>query len=1104
MKFKQYFDLNKNLEFEQNTLAFFEANAKLRFGLPSNTVLCFMFHFVTNRKGIPMKRRDSRSRYFLFTLCFLFVLPTLLTAVDGTDHENRRVNLNKQIQLAIEEESKLQAISAEIRSHLTPPKLVQAFVQEYRRTGQSVGFDKLRQKLENSKALKKSMNTGSITGNITVPGDAIQGGLEFFAFDGYGYFKAIGTTSYWEKIYRIDGLPEGEYYILAVSADQIYADELYDNVPAAVFTQESWRTARRVQVSAGGTTENIDFDLALSSMLLVNVYEADGETIADEYSGYFTLTRFDDPATIFSREYYTPGGPGRFNRIFVPMTGDFKLGFKVDEDDPVNWHTNSSKWVTADKITVQTLGDTSDTLSIIMQQPGAASEETAKLSGSVNGNGMITLIFAFSTDDLSLAGLGLSFFSSYNIEDLPPGEYYIYAEDYLGNIEGKECRLGTFYPDAPTPATAEKVTVAAGDWKWGYNITLRKGATIEGQILDETGTPLEKMMIVALDLNLPQATAYDLFTQFHFNIAQTDSSGFYRMAGLFPGEYIIRTLSEFSMGKVWGFPVTEEGPHKGKVVDVFYPDLPNIFEFMQAEKVAVSDTQTVTGINMTLETAKYIRGNLTEAVSGEPVNKVLMVTYLDDTQTPYFAVPKIVSTGEYQLGPFPKGRYRLQATADHENRDFYLPEYYTNAQTYEEATVLEIGESDLENIDFEFDAAGLIQGHVFLAPGYPAGDDTLSNFPVVCFSADDGSYARNAYVQFDGGFRITKLQPGNYKLMALPMASPYAATYYGGGDLFMDASSQVITLEAGQTFEADIELETGAGGISGSVNDQLTGKAVTNCLVLAYDNTGHVLGLAVTDDNDEMAETEATGQYQIQGLRPGNYKVSTFAFTDETGISTAVPPLFIDNENPDLLEMAFTFLEILLVTDMTIYSDAWYEQVHMRSGFQIPELVSYFMTYGIANEYDNARYPFYMPIPFYRNIPENVTPVTVAGTAVTDNINFHLKAAPIEGLILDVEMQQGVSGISEFKLLPNYPNPFNGSTVISFELPRQSKVDVHIYNIRGELVCTLLESENYNAGRHEIRWSGQNSAGIGSPTGMYFILFESENFKQVSKLTFIQ
>ena len=83
-----------------------------------------------------------------------------------------------------------------------------------------------------------------------------------------------------------------------------------------------------------------------------------------------------------------------------------------------------------------------------------------------------------------------------------------------------------------------------------------------------------------------------------------------------------------------------------------------------------------------------------------------------------------------------------------------------------------------------------------------------------------------------------------------------------------------------------------------------------------------------------------------------------------------------------------------------------------------------------------------------------------------------------------VEKIQPMQKVGSFQLKPNYPNPFNPTTTISYELERPSKVELAIYNIRGELVNSLVNSFQ-SAGSYALQWDGTASNGLAVPSGMY-------------------
>lgn len=66
----------------------------------------------------------------------------------------------------------------------------------------------------------------------------------------------------------------------------------------------------------------------------------------------------------------------------------------------------------------------------------------------------------------------------------------------------------------------------------------------------------------------------------------------------------------------------------------------------------------------------------------------------------------------------------------------------------------------------------------------------------------------------------------------------------------------------------------------------------------------------------------------------------------------------------------------------------------------------------------------------------------------------------------------------------NYPNPFNPSTVIRFNIPDAGRVTLKIYDVLGREVRALIDQE-MAAGRHDIKWEGNNNAGSGVASGIY-------------------
>ncbi len=72
----------------------------------------------------------------------------------------------------------------------------------------------------------------------------------------------------------------------------------------------------------------------------------------------------------------------------------------------------------------------------------------------------------------------------------------------------------------------------------------------------------------------------------------------------------------------------------------------------------------------------------------------------------------------------------------------------------------------------------------------------------------------------------------------------------------------------------------------------------------------------------------------------------------------------------------------------------------------------------------------------------------------------------------------------QFDLGPNYPNPFNPSTVIPYQLPTPMQVRLEVFNILGQRVATLVDGER-PAGFHTAHWDATDAAGRAVAAGVY-------------------
>ena len=85
----------------------------------------------------------------------------------------------------------------------------------------------------------------------------------------------------------------------------------------------------------------------------------------------------------------------------------------------------------------------------------------------------------------------------------------------------------------------------------------------------------------------------------------------------------------------------------------------------------------------------------------------------------------------------------------------------------------------------------------------------------------------------------------------------------------------------------------------------------------------------------------------------------------------------------------------------------------------------------------------------------------------------------------------------------NYPNPFNPITSIPFDIIKNDKVRLSIYNVKGEMVRTLLNS-HLDPGSYEMRWDGRSDRGVILSAGMYFVELKGTSFRETNKMIYLK
>ncbi len=532
------------------------------------------------------------------------------------------------------------------------------------------------------------------------------------------------------------------------------------------------------------------------------------------------------------------------------------------------------------------------------------------------------------------------------------------------------------------------------------------------------------------------------------------------------------------------------------VVDEYYEDIQNLFEIKQASAVSVTSGETTSGIDFSLDLAGAISGHFFEADGSTPITgegtEATVLAFDAETGYPELAFSTFNATdGSYEIRPMRSGEFHLLGFVDSGDDVTYLPQFFDGAASLETATRVAVTAPDVTtDIDFDMIRAGSVEGLVNLSPGFPVGEDSLEATLVVAFEANSGELAGVAETSFAGGYRFPVLAPGQYKVAASALADGYAGTYHGGANSFDAVSAEdIVEVSSDATTRADIDLATGEGTISGTVTDP-NGQPLNGVLVLAYDQTGHVVSAGLSGFDIVTELPLSPGEYHIQGLVAGSYFVRTFSLFQ---ILNLVEELTLDlGDDPIGGLFGLLSSDLFASLDIELFADAWYENEPVEA-----EVDTFSLVFGL---FAGGGGDIPLVIPFFDTVPPGAQAVSVESPGETTGIDFMLEFLGVTDVAEAPDLE---SVPSDFHLFQNYPNPFNPSTVINYSVPQTAEVKLRIYNLLGQRIRTLFDGLK-QAGVYTTQWDGRDDTGQQVAAGIYFLRLESEHLTLSRKMLLVR
>jgi hypothetical protein len=262
-----------------------------------------------------------------------------------------------------------------------------------------------------------------------------------------------------------------------------------------------------------------------------------------------------------------------------------------------------------------------------------------------------------------------------------------------------------------------------------------------------------------------------------------------------------------------------------------------------------------------------------------------------------------------------------------------------------------------------------------------------------------------------------------------------------------------------------------------------------------------VVAVSSDEDWEESTITDALGNYTINHVRPGNYFVTAY--------SLFTPPTYYNNV------LTWEDADLVAVNGHITGIDFHLVNTPADGPNNLNGVVTDAVGYGLNNVIVSLKNSQNQVIAFARTDAngsytiENIPAQTYTVVATKLGLN-----SLTQTLILDgnesVNMTLYATTANEDHTTPvltskmyNYPNPFNPVTNIALSIPKDSRVNVQIYNIKGQIIKNLLDN-NLKAGSHTLKWDGTDDSGKTVTSGVYLVRLSGDGFKTNHKLTLMK
>ncbi len=290
----------------------------------------------------------------------------------------------------------------------------------------------------------------------------------------------------------------------------------------------------------------------------------------------------------------------------------------------------------------------------------------------------------------------------------------------------------------------------------------------------------------------------------------------------------------------------------------------------------------------------------------------------------------------------------------------------------------------------------------------------------------------------------------------------------------------VVTPDAVGALEADIDWICPTVKVNGDPLTELLEMRVYRDEDIIYTDTSPVIGGPGTY-TDSAVPASGTYTYKVVGYNSFDEGLS---FTVTVWVGEDVPDAVIDLTLTDVsTEELIAQLDWVNPTT-GLHGGTFNEPILGYHIERLPDNVT-FEVIGLATSFLDDTIP---GADYYSYEVTAYNSVGNGGTATSNVVMFGGNEIFFDDIVT-----------AKTELLNNYPNPFNPETNIAFSIKEAGNVMIEVYNMKGQLVKTLI-NEHLDAAYHVVTWNGKDNSEKSVSSGVYFYKMKAEKYTSTKKM----